>query len=216
MSNISNRHNLVKFVSGESKPFSGQRLAKIGYKGEGKFSDSMCVSLPQISNEVEKKLKESPEMFLSILVEAIHKAQDGIVKSLWESSGATMQSIGDDEVSLSACLAFIESTQGIGRLTKDFLKAWFTESMAENLSVIFAEKLSLDVNHPKISQLLNGYCGMVESLAAPKISLSHKQMENLISVMAYSSDEMIANRLVNRMKDSMKESATEVELIMMN
>lgn len=216
MSNISNRHNLVKFVSGESKAFTGQRLAKIGYKGEGKFSDSMCVSLPQITGEVEKKLKESPAMFLSLLVEAVHKAQDGIMKSLWESSGATLTSVSDEDVSLSASLAYLESTQGIGRLTKEFLKAWFTENLAENLSVIFAEKLSLELDHPKIAQLLAGYCGLVESLAAPKIALTVKQMENLISVMPFASDELIANRLVNRMKDAMKEIHTEVELIMMN
>jgi hypothetical protein len=213
MSTISNRHSIEAFTS-TSKALTGQRLIKVGYKGADKFSDSICMSVPKLSEEVKAALKSSPEQFFSVVQSALEQAQHGILKALWESSGATLQSVGDDEISIQSCLAFLScSGESVGRLTKEVVKNWFETDMKANLMVILSEKLQKDQEDEKVLQVTRGYAGLFESCAAPVISLTVPQLENLQFALEYADNSPVTEKLKARIADKLKEKAEEVELI---
>lgn len=188
MSNISTRHNVNLFVSGESKPLTGQRLAKVGYKTSKKTPakfPSVCISVPQIDTKTDPFLEfRNGGKFDSIIRDALESAQDGIIKSLYESSGGQLSSVGDDDICLNACLAFIEAENSGGRLTKEFLEAWFDTNVAENLTVVVADKLGFDdltdSQMEVIQKHLNGYKALVSSLSGGATILNVQQQNNIL------------------------------------
>jgi len=210
---ISNRHSLALFVSGESKPMHGQRLLKIGFKGEKKEFDSHCASVPAIESSVLEELKKNPARFADICVAAMESAQDGIAKALFLSSRGTLGAISDDDISLDACFSYLESQGTGGRLTKESLATWFDTYMAENLSVIFAEKLSLPLEHEKIGQVLAGYRGMFQECAAPKIALSDAKIKALKDAIVYCSEDRISGKILARFDALKKEQEEMIELL---
>lgn len=217
MSNVSNRHNVNPFVSGESKPLTGQRLARVGYKGteenKAKGFKSICVSVPFISLSSED-METYKESFKNILVNAIESAQDGIIKSLYESSGATLSSVGDDDLSLVNCLAFIEAESNGGRLSKEFLESWFDSTLAENLTVVIADKLGFDdLNDDQmlvVEKHLNGYKGLISSLAGNKTILSATQMSGIRRALELSKvDDEVCVKLNKKLDDMGKKPKIE-------
>lgn len=137
---ISNRHTVVKFVSGETKAMTGQRLAKVGYKSTKKNPakfNSIAVSVPHINPaEIEKNyIKLLPH--IGALIE---NAQDGIIRSLYESSDGKLTEVGDNDISVEACIAYMNSDSDGGRLTKAYLESWFDSNCADMLFVAIAEK----------------------------------------------------------------------------
>lgn len=138
MSNISNTHNIVKFVAGESKPFSGQRLAKVGYKNTAKQRAkyaSICVSVPAVSPaDISQYL---PELTLYIQ-DMIGDMQNQVIRSIYESSGGLRSTINDAEINIPACIAYMTAQRG---LSAESISAFFDSAINENLTVAFAEKL---------------------------------------------------------------------------
>lgn len=212
---ISNRHPLNLFISGESKPMHGQRLLKIGFKGEKKLFDSRCASVPTIADKVLEELKNDPLKFSDILTEVMENAQDAVAKNLFLSSGGTLTEISDDDISVAACIAYLESVGTGGRLTKETLNIWFDESMKENLSIVLAEKLSLELEDLRISQALAAYKGLFAECAAPKISLSQVQIDNLKKAIVYCSEDKISGKILSRFAALEKEQKELVELVLL-
>lgn len=194
MSTISTRHTVNLFVAGKSQALTGQRLAKVGFKLTEKMKEkgltkkdilpNICVSVPHIDTENDPFVAMRAEgAFDSIIKSALENAQDGIIRSLYESSGGNLSSVGDEEIGIAQCLAYIEAENSGGRLTKDFLCAWFDASLKDNLSVVIAEKLKFEELTEEqvavIGKHLNGYRDLFSSLAGGKTVLSEKQIKNL-------------------------------------
>jgi len=188
MSVISNRHTVNSFVAGESKPLHGQRLARVGYKSTPentrKGFKSICVSLPSLQGEFSEEVWKAHEgSFKGIVQRALESAQDGIIKSLYESSGGTLSSVDSDSLGILQCLAYIESEQTGGRLSKEMLEAWFDSTLAENLTVVIADKLGFeelnDSQMGVIEKHLNGYRGLISSLSGNKTILTHGQISGI-------------------------------------
>lgn len=212
---ISTRHTLELFKTGESKAMHGQRLLKIGFKGDKKLFDSRCASVPVISDLILSELKNNPLKFSDILTEVIESAQDAVAKNLFLSSGGTLTEISDEEISIDACIAYLESIGTGGRLTKEALCVWFDESMKENLSIVLAEKLSLELEDVRISQALAAYKALFAECAAPKISLSQVQIDNLKKAIAYCSEDRISGKILSRFAALEKEQKEIVELVLL-
>lgn len=82
---ITNRHSVVPFTAGESKPMTGQRLAKVGYKSTKKNParfKSVCVSVPEIP---ENNIRSELDRLIPHVRTMLENAQDGIIRSLYES-----------------------------------------------------------------------------------------------------------------------------------
>jgi hypothetical protein len=185
MSLTSTMHTVAPFVAGESKPLSGQRLARILFKSGAKKGDaqfpSVCVSLPQIDPEhVEANLSR----LLPFIGDMLEGAQDRLIKSLYVNSGGTLAHVTDSDVSVDALIAFLESESEGTRLTKEKAEQWFAATLADNVTVMLAEKNGLDMTDPRIVQSVAGFKGLFGVLAGGKQILNTKQLDNLEKALA--------------------------------
>jgi hypothetical protein len=218
MSAISNRHNVRLFVSGESKPYLGQRLAKVGYKSTKQTPakyPSICVSLPQVEIDDDTYICHQAE-FSQIIRTALENAQDGILRSLYESSSGQLKSVSDDELSVQACIAFIQSENNGGRLTTEMIGAWFDSTVSPVLTLIIAEKLKFDDMTEEqmavIGKHLNGYRGLMCSLSSGATILTPSQIQNLRNLLTKLDDDAISTRLALRL-DNMSQKKSVEELL---
>jgi hypothetical protein len=215
MSQVSNRHSVVPFIAGKTVAFPLQRLAKVGWKTtkntKAKFAN-IAVSVPVLANEDIEAHVSNLMPFVRALCET---AQDGIIRSLYESNNGTTQSVSDDEIGMASILAFLESESTGGRLTKDAIEKWFDESMKDNLYVVIAEKLGFNdpsENQEKvIGQHIAGYKGVFSSLAGGKTFLQPKQIQSCKTALGLVDDEM-SQRLVKRL-EQMEKTPDVVELL---
>lgn len=206
MSNVSNRHSVVPFKSGETKALSGQRLAKIGYKDRGgkkaKYS-SVAVSVPMIPvTEIESNIKR----LLPHIGTLLETAQDGVIRSLYESAQGELQSVSDADISIDACIAYLEAESNGSRLTKEMIASWFDSEVKDNLFVVLAEKLGFSEVNTEQTQVINKhvstYRELLASLAGGRTILEPKQLnacEKAI-MLASSEDSDIAKKLTARLE----------------
>ena len=222
MSNVSTAHTVNKFVAGKSEALSGQRLAKVGYKSTAKnpakFA-SVCASVPYILND---PIKDNMEALIPHIRTMLENAQDGVIRSLYESSDGTLTQVTDQDISIQACINFLEAESQGSRLTKEYLQEWFKNTVQEPLSFVIGIKLgfvpadaeSFDVTEAQaatIEKACNGYRDLFASLAGGKTMLQEKQIDSLIKAldMTETSDE-IGNKLRARL-DAMKVKPKQIE-----
>lgn len=187
---ITNRHKLNPFVAGSSSPLADQRLAKIGYKSTSKNPakyPSVCVSVPMITELDESQI----DRLLPHIVEMLCNAQDGIIRSLYESRDGTLSEVSDDDISVDSCISYLEAESTGGRLTREYLESWFDQMMKENLTVVIATKLGMEeLNEDQmrtINQHLAGYKGLISSLAGGKTLLQEHQIKGIQKALEVSS-----------------------------
>ena len=211
---ISTRHTVEQFVAGTSKAMNGQRLSKVGYKSSknapAKFT-SVCASVPRISDDDVIARMNDLVPYVRNLLES---AQDGIFRSLYESSGGTRTEIGDDEISVSACIGWLENEQNGGRLTSDGIGIWFDTNLRDNLTVLFADRIGADdVDDPRIGKHLASYRGLFCSISGGKTVLSDVQIRGIRKALEVSSvDDEMSVKLIGRL-DSMEKKVKIEELL---
>ena len=202
---ISNRHPVNKFTAGKSEPMHGQRLAKVGYKSTQKTPakyPSVCASIPMIAplNLSEQQLESLTPHIITLL----ESAQDGIFRSLYESSDGTMAELADADISIDACISYLEAESQGSRLTKEYLESWFDQMVKDNLTVVIATKLGYDLSTPEqeltVSKHLNGYRGLITALAGGKTMLQSTQIDGLLRVLEVASvDDETSQKLIARL-----------------
>ena len=219
MSIISNRHNVNPFVAGKSEALTGQRLAKVGYKSSkanpAKYR-SVCVSVPAPITPTEGELSRLMPHILTML----ENAQDGIIRSLYESSDGTMSSVSDDEISVSAICAYLDAESTGGRLTIEVVNSWFDSQVRDNLTVVIATKLGFDLSTPEqectVNKHVAGYRGLFASLSGGKTVLQPVQIAGIRRALEVSSvDDEISGKLMARLIQ-MEKKPNIAELLMLD
>lgn len=204
MSNISNRHQVQPFTAGESKPLSGQRLAKVGYKTSKKTPakyKSICVSVPQINPD---DVMGNIQRLLPHVGTMLENAQDGIIRSLYEQSDGSLQTVGDSDISIQACIAFLDAEAAGDRLKKEHIENWFDAEISENLFVLVAEKLGFtEPNEDQtavIQKHVKTYRDVISMLAGGKTRLEEKQIKGCrVALSLGDTNSGIGQKLVNRL-----------------
>ena len=125
---ISNRHQFAA-LNKNSKPLSGQRLARVIAKAakDGSYSEnlkeSLCISIPFITEaDVAPKLTALMPHILALVMDT----QDSIIAERRKESGCS--EIADNEISVDACIAFLDASERGNRVTSEFLAQWFKET----------------------------------------------------------------------------------------
>jgi hypothetical protein len=217
MSTISDRHTVVPFVAGKTVPLSNQRLAKVGYKTTAKTPaklPSIAVSVPHIS---PSEVQENYQRLLPFIGTMLETAQDGIIRSLYESADGSMSSVSNEDISISQCINFMEAEANGTRLRKEHIEAWFDASVAENLTVMVAEKLGfteLDGEPGKtVAKHVRVYRDLLSMLAGGKTFLQPTQIRGCKNAIALATDESdIAVKLTARL-NAMENKPTVEELL---
>jgi hypothetical protein len=193
MSTISNRHTVVPFVAGTTKPLTEQRLAKIGYKPRGKNPakfPSVAVSVPVLADE---SIKEVQDRLIPYVRTMLESTQDSVIRSMYESSEGQLTSVGDEDISLNACIAFLEAEATGSRLTAEKIKEWFTENLTDPLTVVLAEKLGFeelnDAQMETIGKHLAAYRDTFAMLSGKMVFLDSKKITSLLAAIALVSEE---------------------------
>lgn len=200
---ISNRHPVNLFVAGKSAPMSEQRLARVGYKNSAKNPAkylNVCASVPRIIELTESQIEALSEHIVTML----ENAQDGIFRSLYESSDGKLEALTDDDISVESCIAFLNAEAEGSRITKEMVEKWFTENVETNLTVVIAEKLGFDLSTPEqentVQKHVNGYKALMSALSGGKTILTDVQIKGLQRALEVSSvDDEIAAKLGKRL-----------------
>lgn len=224
MSNVSTAHSVHPFVAGKSEALTGQRLAKVGYKSTAKNPakfPSVCASIPFIGDNA---IIDNVPALVSHIRAMLESAQDGIIRSLYESSDGSLTSIGDDDISIAACINFLEADAQGSRLTKEYIGAWFDSNVRDNLTVIFAEKLGFikaNDDNPSLTEMqeftidkhLNGYRDLFSSLAGGKTILQPKQVDGLNKALILCAVEDDTSRKLKARLEAMQNKPKLEELL---
>ncbi len=205
---IGNRHTVRPFIAGESKAMDGQRLAKIGFKKSKDNPNplkSVCVSLPMIEQPFTE---EQLEALNPHIVAMLEKAQDGIIRGMYEANPEIL-SVGDDELTVEKCIEFLELEETGGRLTIEKLAQWFDSALsaklAEFLRVQGGKKLSGEALDKAVVQSLNAYKGMITAISGGKTHYDAKQRDKLMTILAMTEDgDEMAEKIVGRIETMAK------------
>jgi hypothetical protein len=207
---ISNRHTVVPFVSGETQAMAGQRLLKIGYKGRAQKDgttkkarfNSVAASVPQID---PAQIQEHMQRLIPHIGTMLENVQDSVARSLYESSGGLLGELGDDDISIPACLNFLEAEANGSRLTAERIKEWFVSELQDNLSVWSAEKFGFtDPNAAQmetVNQQVNAYCAVFASLSGKNLSMEKSKIAKLRNALSLCADDgsEIAQKISTRL-----------------
>ena len=216
MSHFPSTHLVNQFVSGVSEALTGQRLAKVKYKTTAKQAakfPNVCVSVPFIESSA---ITESISKLMPYIKGMLETAQDGVIRSLYESSDGMLTGVQDSEISIDACIGWLEAESQGSRLTKELISAWFEANVKDYLYVIIADKIGYgsDTEHTPeqeatIGRHINGYRGLYESLAGGKTVLQENQIKSLGKVLELIDTDEIGTKLQGRLVGMMNKPKIE-------
>lgn len=216
-------HNVVKFESGTTKAFTGQRLCTVGYKTvSNKASpfynikrESKAVSLPCIT---DKAVTENIIALVPHIKAMLYKAQDCIVRERLDS-GKDVRHITNEEISMSAVLEYLDNSNESGRLTKESVGAWFDNSIADMLMLTLADKLGVsdtptDTESKQIESIVEGFKDKISALAGGKTSYEPKLCESIKKCLNLAGeDDVMASRFIVRLDKMILDGSKSVSLM---
>ena len=208
MSNFSSTHAISLNADGKAVPLSGQRLATCWWKltqamkdaGKKEVHAPVAVSIPKITTLSEIEL----ETLMPHIVGMLEGVQDKIIRGLVDSKDAT--EVSDSEISVAACISYLNQESISNRLTKEKAAEWFNANIAEMLSVALADKLGIsDTPTPeqlkKLEQSVNGVREMITPLVSAKTTYSEDKAKKLIGVLRYApAGDLIAAKFIERLE----------------
>lgn len=204
-------HNIVPYVSGTTKAFTGQRLASFNWKTVtdkssvyyGIKRESKAVSLPMITAEA---ITDNLIVLMPHIVSMLHSVQDKIIKAKLEIGGDSVVSIGNELINMKAIVEYLGDSNESGRLTKESVAAWFDESISNSLSVVLADKLGIsevptNAESDKILAIVGKFRADISALAGGKTSYTPKVAAQLLKAVNHASDEdVIASKFKARLQ----------------
>lgn len=216
----SNRHQFAPLTK-NSKPLSGQRLARVIAKAakDGSYSpnlkESQCVSIPVLGQD---SLTAHMQALMPHLVALIQDTQDSIISEKRKETGCS--EIADEDISVTACIAFLDASEKGNRVTSEYLAAWFSETYslqaAEYIAIMckFAndvetwseEQLALIETKTKV--LGSMYAGFASGKYSPDIPKC-KAMIKFGEFLAESKDERMV-RFVDKAAKILAEKTAEL------
>jgi len=206
MSTFSQAHTVTLFDAKKSQALTGQRLAKVRYKTTAKQVakfPSVCASVPFLSHDA---IEESIAALLPHIRLMLENAQDGVIRSLYESSEGSLSLVTDSDISIAACIGFLETVEAGTRLTKEFIESWFSSNVQEMLEAVIVEKLGFvgdkeltPEQSVTISKHCNGYKDLYASLAGGKTILQPTQISSLLKVLDLVDSDEVGDKLKARL-----------------
>ena len=204
MSHFPSTHLVTAFDSAKSQALTGQRLAKIRYKTTAKQAakfPSVCVSVPFLADSEIMDNLPALKVHIRAMLEA---AQDGVIRSLYETSDGKLSSMQDSDISVLACIGFLNAESEGGRLTKEMIDAWFDASLGEYVTALIVEKLGYGEDltpeqEHTVSRHVRGYKDMYSALAGGKTIYQPNQIASLRRVLGLVDSSEVGEKLEARL-----------------
>ncbi len=223
MSNIAETHTVVEYISGVTKPLSGQRLSTHSWKtvksdnGTEYKRPSVCVSLPRVE---AKEVVENVGLLSGVIVSYLEEVQNKMVREkLNETAHGEYVHVTEDSVSIAAMVEYLESSNESGRITKEAVVEWFDASIEEALMLQLSEKLGCsdiptDAESAKIEAIVSEFRTKISGLAGGKTSYPiqiAKQLKKAVELVE-SNDDVLKDRFLVRL-DKMMLAPVENDLL---
>jgi hypothetical protein len=214
MSNVSTTHDVIPFVAGKTAPLSDQRLAKVGYKNTTKNPakyKNVAVSVPFVQDAA---VTENLAALMPYIKNMVQDAQDKVIRSLYESADGALTQVTDSDISVSACISFLEAEAAGDRLKKEDIANWFDRVCRDNVYVLLAEKLGFQEPNEDQDKVINKHVGVyrdiLSMLAGGKTILTPVQIKSCQTVIDASSDDTgIGEKLSARLRVMSQPKVTE-------
>lgn len=217
-------HSVVSYDAKTSKPFTGQRLAKVCFKTitDPKSlycnikRDNKCVSIPMVAGS---NIEQNLPLLMPHIIEFVAGVQDKIIREKIEA-GATF--IAQNDIEMVAVIDWLESNNESGRLTKESVSKWFDENVQDTLMVALADKLGVsdvptDEQAKQIELVLGQFREKVSALAGGKTMYEPKMCDSLIKCLELApAGDALAARFVgrlNKMKDDASKNIGIIDLL---
>lgn len=206
MSNVSSTHNIKEYVIGVTKPFTGQRLAKVTYKVDktsGVKPDSVCVSVPPIASTV---IMDNFEQFIPHVIALCERTQDNIIRTIHESKASVVQ---DDDISIAKVLEFLNEENSGGRITKKDAIEWFNNTLEDPLTLALSQKLGVSAEPTKeqsdrVTKLVEEFKNNISALTAGNVKYNPDVCTVLAKALSFApSDDVMRTRFEKRLDNMM-------------
>jgi hypothetical protein len=199
-------------------PVVGGRVVKCLYKStkvDGKLVPSKlansCLEIPYIS---EDAVKENMEALLPHVVSYLETVQDQMVKNVHATEVAEVE---ETSFSIANILTHLEESSTSGKLTKEQAEGWFDSEVADNLTVLFADKLGVsddptEEEAEKLTAICKVYRTKIAALVGPKTFYTPDEAELLKKSinLTEANSTVIGSRFVKRL-DQMIEAPKKAE-----
>lgn len=213
--------SVLKYDPKSSKPFTGQRLSKVTFKTVtdksselfGVKRESKCVSLEPVS---VSDVIENVVVLAPAVVEFLHGVQDKIVRERVEAGAS---SISMQEVSIAACVEWLETQDESGRLTKESVGVWFATEIEESLAMLLAERLGVSETptaeqSAQVLKVVGSFKDKVSALAGGKTAYEPTLCESLKKVLALApAGDVLASRFTARLDKMLEASKANADLM---
>jgi len=164
------------------------------------LAESKAVFVPVVTFD---SIEYSPAI-ATAMQDALDSCFDRMIRSRLET-GATI--IYDADLAIERLEEFLAAQpEGLGKLSGDKIKAWFTESLAENLSAVITEKLGESATDEKLQQTLNSYRDIFARLAEKSPAFEPKVHENLQKAIALANESPMTEKLAAKLLASAQKS----------
>lgn len=214
-------HSVVSYDPKTSKPFSGQRLAKVTYKTVsnkddpmyGIKRDSKCVSIPMIPTA---DVVGNIQMLAPYMVEYLHSVQDKIIR---EKIDANASMILQEDISIAGIVEYLETNNESGRLTKESVASWFTQNIEETLAVTLMDRLGIgevpsDAESAKIIAVVDAFKAKISALAGGKTTYEPKVCKSLINALELApAGDILASRFTARLEKMIASHTSDDDLL---
>lgn len=173
MSLFSTVHD-IKPLTKDSKALDGQRLARVIFKTDSKgvkLAESQAVSIPKIDQKyINLEDAATIKRLIPHIVSLLENGQDTVIRAAF-LAGKT--SVSDSDISFDAVMTALDTVAASDRLTKESLETWFNSVVADNLTVLVADKLKIgdipsELEKKKIEQMLARYRDGISALSGSK------------------------------------------------
>lgn len=216
MSNVSNVHDVIPFIAGKTAALTGQRLAKVGYKSTkknpAKFK-SVAVSVPMI---LQADVSANIDALMPYIVGMLESAQDAVIKNLYEAEKGNLKTVTDSDISVTACISYLEAEAAGERLKKEHIEAWFDRVCSENTFTLVAEKLGYTGDEltqeqcATVEKHVKTYRDVLSMLAGGKTLLTPVQIRSCKTVIEVSEDDSgVGEKLMARLRNMETPKVTE-------
>lgn len=221
MSVIDNaNHNVVSYVSGVTKPFTGQRLATVQYKTVNDKSsvhfgikrESKAVSLPVLeATAIESNLT----VLIPHIRNFLESVQDKIIREELDK-GNNVVSIDNAAVSIAACVEYLDNSNESGRITKEGVESWFAEAIEPNLALTLSETLGVgdiptQAESDKVLAIVAAFKGKIASLAGGKTAYDPKTAMQLQKALKLAPEsDALASRFMVRLQKMVDQKPDEL------
>lgn len=205
MSTLSQTHDVIPNEDKKAVALTGQRLVALYWKlteamkksGVTEAHKPVAVSIPPLEISENQLLAVRP-----YIVGYFQDVQDKLIREKIESGAAFIQ---DSDISLEACVSYLTTSTKSNHLTREGVEVWFSDTLADALTVAFAEKLGLsdtpsELEARKLDTLVALYKNKFASLASPKTKYPKAVSQNLLKALELvGEDDSIALKFKSRL-----------------